>query len=281
MAAESPMEKHLLEASCSICWEFFKDPIILDCEHIFCQDCIMKCWKPSLTKLACPQCKEMVSQEGFSPSQQLDNAIRLRKQLRDQAGGETKCCQQHQARLELFCKNDQVFVCSVCRGSEEHQAHTVIPVEKAALEFKELFCCCLNVLKKERNEILKFQSNMKYECQSLLEQIETDKETVKADFEELHQFLEVQEDFLLTRMEEVEKKIVQKRKENVDQLSVELCSLETIIWELQEKCQQPVNELLQVRHQGRGGQEFSHLTLGSIPWRKSGHQLPKFRECER
>lgn len=132
---DNPMEKCVSEANCSICGQYFKDPLVLDCGHIFCRDCIMKCWKESSSELACPQCKHIILQENFSQNQQLDN-VRLFKQLRDQAEGDTKYCQQHQEHLELFCKNDQVFVCSVCCGSEEHQAHTVIPIETAALEFK-------------------------------------------------------------------------------------------------------------------------------------------------
>ncbi|ETE58565.1 Zinc finger protein RFP, partial [Ophiophagus hannah] len=106
------------KANCSICGQYFKDPVILDCGHIFCRDCILRfqCWKESSPELACPQCQL----QNFSQNQQLDN-IRLLKQLRDQAEGDSKCCQQHQEHLELFCKNDQVFVCSVCHGSEEHQ----------------------------------------------------------------------------------------------------------------------------------------------------------------
>lgn len=70
---------------------------------------------------------------------------------------------------------------------------------------------------------------------------------MKADFEELYQFLKEQENILLSRMEEMEENIVRKREEHIDLISKDLCSLEAAIWELQEKCQQPINELLQVR----------------------------------
>uniref|UniRef100_A0A670ZR30 B box-type domain-containing protein n=1 Tax=Pseudonaja textilis TaxID=8673 RepID=A0A670ZR30_PSETE len=201
-------------ANCSICGQYFKDPVILNCGF--------QCWKESLSELACALCQL----QNFSQNQQLDN-MRLLKQLRDQAEGDSKCCQQHQEHLELFCKNDQVFVCSVCRGSEEHQSHTVIPIETAALEFKDLFCSCLNALKKERDEILQLL------------------EVMKAHFEELYQFLKEQESFLLSGMEEIEDNIAQKKEEHINQVSKELCPLEAVIWELQEKCQQPIKELLQ------------------------------------
>lgn len=136
MEDDNPMEKHVLEANCSICGQCCNNPVILDCGHIFCQDCIMKCWKESLTELACPQCKHIIAQEDISQNHQLDNVVRLLKQLRDWAERETKSCQQHYEHLELFCKNEQDLVCSLCHGSEDHQAHVIISVETAALEFK-------------------------------------------------------------------------------------------------------------------------------------------------
>uniref|UniRef100_A0A8C6VDW6 Uncharacterized protein n=1 Tax=Naja naja TaxID=35670 RepID=A0A8C6VDW6_NAJNA len=226
MMDDIPMENCVLEANCSICGQYFKDPVILDCRHIFCRDCIMRfqCWKESSPELACPQCQL----QNFSQNQQLDN-IRLLKQLRDQAEGNSKCCQQHQEHLELFCKNNQVFVCSVCRGSEEHKGHTVIPIETAALEFKVGIFYLL------------YYWTLKKQIKKRRKQIGSNREVMKAHFEELHQFLKEQESFLLSRMEEMEDNIAQKKEEHINQVSKELCSLEAVIWELQEKYQQPIN----------------------------------------
>ncbi|XP_010142918.1 PREDICTED: tripartite motif-containing protein 7-like, partial [Buceros rhinoceros silvestris] len=34
------------EATCSVCLEFFKDPVSIECGHNFCRACIVKSWMP-------------------------------------------------------------------------------------------------------------------------------------------------------------------------------------------------------------------------------------------
>uniref|UniRef100_A0A8C6VHX8 Uncharacterized protein n=1 Tax=Naja naja TaxID=35670 RepID=A0A8C6VHX8_NAJNA len=136
MATGNIGKKLQSEITCFVCSEYLIQPVTLDCGHNFCHACIVKCWAQISDRTTCPQCRVVVPRLNFKPNRQLANAIQLIRQLSDQAEGNSKCCQQHQEHLELFCKNNQVFVCSVCRGSEEHKGHTVIPIETAALEFK-------------------------------------------------------------------------------------------------------------------------------------------------
>nr|XP_034960969.1 zinc-binding protein A33-like [Zootoca vivipara] len=64
-------------------------------------------------------------------------------------------------------------------------------------------------------------------------------------FRQLRQFLEEEEKRLLNHVEEVEKEIAGRRDEQLAKLSRKLSSLDSIIHEMEEKCQQPVSELLQ------------------------------------
>jgi tripartite motif-containing protein 13 len=48
---------------CSVCWELFEDPAILDCSHTFCAKCLVpvsKRFKRSI-KATCPLCKEITT----------------------------------------------------------------------------------------------------------------------------------------------------------------------------------------------------------------------------
>nr|KAF6363509.1 ret finger protein like 4B [Pipistrellus kuhlii] len=51
------------EVICSICLEFFSNPISLSCEHIFCSDCMRK-WllESEYLKLTCPLCRKAISE---------------------------------------------------------------------------------------------------------------------------------------------------------------------------------------------------------------------------
>uniref|UniRef100_A0A8C0GHD2 Uncharacterized protein n=1 Tax=Chelonoidis abingdonii TaxID=106734 RepID=A0A8C0GHD2_CHEAB len=138
MAAENPMESLQEQATCPICLEYFKDPVIIDCGHNFCRDCIKECWERPDTAASCPQCRETVEQGNLRSNRQLANMVAIAKQLNLQAakGAGERVCEEHQEALKLFCEKDQTPICLVCYLSPTHRAHKVVPMEEAAQEYK-------------------------------------------------------------------------------------------------------------------------------------------------
>uniref|UniRef100_A0A8D0BNN1 RING-type E3 ubiquitin transferase n=1 Tax=Salvator merianae TaxID=96440 RepID=A0A8D0BNN1_SALMN len=126
------------EATCSLCLEYFKDPVSVDCGHNFCQVCITRCLKKP--KPSCPQCRQTVSQGNFRPNRQLANLVELIKKLQQEKQEEEKreVCGKHQEPLKIFCKEDRMCVCLVCYLSKEHKGHNVFPLEEASEEYKKL-----------------------------------------------------------------------------------------------------------------------------------------------
>jgi hypothetical protein len=78
-------------------------------------------------------------------------------------------------------------------------------------------------------------------------QIESKKQQVETAFERLQQELGDQRCFLLARLRELEQQIWKERDEYVTKVSEEVARLGAQVEELEEKCQQPAYELLQVR----------------------------------
>uniref|UniRef100_A0A8C0VTM9 Tripartite motif-containing protein 15-like n=1 Tax=Cyanistes caeruleus TaxID=156563 RepID=A0A8C0VTM9_CYACU len=72
---------------------------------------------------------------------------------------------------------------------------------------------------------------------------------VRAQVKELHQLLEGQERLLLDRLAKLDREIVRRQEENISRLSEQISSVGQQIQELEDKCQQPPWELLQVRPQ--------------------------------
>uniref|UniRef100_A0A452HYZ1 RING-type domain-containing protein n=1 Tax=Gopherus agassizii TaxID=38772 RepID=A0A452HYZ1_9SAUR len=66
MATDNPVESLQEEATCSICLEYFKDSMTIDCGHNFCRTCIAQCWERPDTDVSYPQCRESV-QQGNKP----------------------------------------------------------------------------------------------------------------------------------------------------------------------------------------------------------------------
>ncbi|XP_042306694.1 E3 ubiquitin-protein ligase TRIM39-like isoform X2 [Sceloporus undulatus] len=245
--ARDPLEE---EAICSICLEYFKDPVTIECGHNFCHACLTQWWRELGTvETSCPQCREKVLQRNLRPNRQLANLVEIMRNVRLQrtmrAEGKERVCGKHQEPFKLFCKDHETSICLVCDKSTEHENHKVIPLEEALEAYKDQIWNLLETLKKEREKILAFKTETEQESQDLINQTETEKRKTVLAFRQMHQFLEEQEKLLLAQMEETEKEISAKREEHLAILSDELSSLEGLIQEMDEKQQQPAGELLQ------------------------------------
>nr|XP_042698560.1 zinc finger protein RFP-like isoform X2 [Chrysemys picta bellii] len=217
MAKGSPV-KDLQEAViCSLCQNYFKDPVILNCGHNFCQGCITgycqrwRLWRLFFLRPFCPQCREWFREGEFQPNRQLRNVVEIAKKFPEPRG--KKVCEEHEELLKLFCEVDQTPICVVCRESPTHRDHALVPIEEAALDYKK--------------------------------HLQTEKQKIVSVFQRLCQFLEEQERLLLAQLEELNKEIEKRRDEYVAKLSEELSSFSSLISEMEQKCQQPASEFLQ------------------------------------
>uniref|UniRef100_A0A452GZI8 Tripartite motif containing 10 n=1 Tax=Gopherus agassizii TaxID=38772 RepID=A0A452GZI8_9SAUR len=214
MAAENPVESLQEEATCPICLEYFTEPVTLECGHNFCRACIAQCWEGSDTDISCPQCRETVQQRNLRPNRQLANVA-----------------------LKLFCEEDQSPICVICRESRAHCAHTVVPIQEAAQEYKEKIQAYLKALREEREKLLGFKVTEKGKCQEYLRQ------KIVSEFQELREFLEEQERLLLAQLEKLDEEIVRIQNENVSKLSEQISRLSELISEMEGKCQKPGNRV--------------------------------------
>uniref|UniRef100_A0A6J0SCG1 E3 ubiquitin-protein ligase TRIM39-like isoform X1 n=1 Tax=Pogona vitticeps TaxID=103695 RepID=A0A6J0SCG1_9SAUR len=241
-------ERLQAEVTCPICLDLFRNPVILDCEHSFCRACIEKSWAPLPASGLCPLCQKAIWGKKLKPNRQLANFVEITKQLDTQVKKQDpkarKICGRHEEPTKLFCKDDQVPICVVCDRSKGHRNHNVVPVEEAAQEYKELISTFLERLRKQREEVLLHKSNAEKESQDLLKKTEAEKQKTKFEFQQLRQFLDKQEEFLLAQMDWAWKEIVKKRDEGVAKFSQELASLNGLIQEMKEKFHLPDDELL-------------------------------------
>ncbi|XP_044838392.1 zinc finger protein RFP-like [Mauremys mutica] len=248
MAAENPVESLQEEATCPVCLEYFTEPVTLECGHNFCRACISQCWEGSATAASCPQCRETVQQRNLRPNRQLANVLEIAKRLSLQAAkgaGGDGVCGEHQEALKLFCEEDQTPICVVCDRSRAHRAHTVVPIQEAAQEYKERIQAHLKTLREEREKLLGLKTIGEGNSQEYLKQTQTERQKVVSEFQELREFLEEQERILLSQLEKLDEEIVRIQNENVSKLSEQISHLSELISEMEGKCQKPASEFLQ------------------------------------
>ena len=142
MAMEGSLQHHLAE--CSLCKGEYKQPRLLPCGHIFCEDCLHGHDKRNCQaggKFNCPFCGQAIAipeegVSGFPRNLDLNHLQRITKaKIRSTAlqgsatGGkenpllENISCKKH-PHLAMYCERCDESICSKCVGG--HEGHRVI-----------------------------------------------------------------------------------------------------------------------------------------------------------
>ncbi|KAJ1134288.1 hypothetical protein NDU88_000741 [Pleurodeles waltl] len=246
MAAAAQLGNLQEEATCSICLEYFTNPVTIDCGHNFCRSCITLSWEGRDGNFPCPQCREISSGKNLRPNRQLGNMVEIAKQLHlpPVRPPEENLCEKHEEKLRLFCPEDQRMICLVCRESKEHKTHSASPVEEAAEEHKVKLQEWLRLLKKEEEYFLESKVKEEEQYTVMRNTLRTKKNKIESEFEKLQQLLKENEKTLHRRLEEMEKKITMVENTNITKLSNQITSLNALITEIEKKCEAPAWELL-------------------------------------
>ncbi|KAK9405743.1 zinc finger protein RFP-like [Crotalus adamanteus] len=247
MAAAASMQDFLEEATCSICLEYFQDPVLIpECGHNFCRDCLTRSWGTSESEASCPQCRQTFGPRNVLPNRQLVRLVEIARRCKDPWGEDGgSFCPKHREPLKLFCKDHETLICLVCNLSQEHRDHSVIPAEEAFQEYQLKVGECLKAQKEEKEKIATYKTDTEQRVQEMLDLIEKERKNVVAEFRELQLLLEGQEKLILARMEETEKEIMAIKEKGLAKHTEDLCSLDDLIREIEEKQQQPASKLLQ------------------------------------
>ncbi|XP_078499428.1 E3 ubiquitin-protein ligase TRIM11-like [Lissotriton helveticus] len=243
MAAAAQLGNLQEEATCSICLDYFTDPVmIIDCGHNFCRSCITQSWEGRDGNFPCPECREISSGKNLRPNRQLGNMVEMLKQLH--LPPEENLCETHNQAQLLFCAEDQRMICWVCRESKEHKTHSASPIEEAAEEHKVKLQEWLLVLKKQEGYFLESRLKEEEQYKSLRNKLRSEKNKIESEFEKLLQLLKENEQALHRSLEEMEKKMTMIENANITKLSNQITALKALITEIEKKSEAPAWELL-------------------------------------
>uniref|UniRef100_A0A8B9ZVX8 Uncharacterized protein n=2 Tax=Anas TaxID=8835 RepID=A0A8B9ZVX8_9AVES len=82
MSSSDPLETLRVEASCSVCLGYLRDPVLLECGHNFCRSCITRWWAELSRDFPCPVCRKTSRRRALRPNRQLANMIHGRALVR-------------------------------------------------------------------------------------------------------------------------------------------------------------------------------------------------------
>ncbi|XP_044840182.1 E3 ubiquitin-protein ligase TRIM39-like [Mauremys mutica] len=235
----------LKEVVCPTCECFFKDPVSTYCGHNFCRVCITAYYKKTemeTEEVFCPQCRKNIKKENFQTNRQLARMVENIQQsgIKPEDLKKQIACREHEDKHKLFCEDDG----EICDKTQEHRSHTLVPIEKAAQEYKEKFHRDIELLKKAREEISELEFKEKNKPNDWKEKVKCQRQRISSEFEKLQLLLKEEKKLFLQRLAKEERETLKELNENVTKLAQQNSSLQQLITEIQEKCQQPATELL-------------------------------------
>ncbi|XP_027707096.1 E3 ubiquitin-protein ligase TRIM11-like [Vombatus ursinus] len=160
------------ELICSICMEYFTNPVSIECGHSFCHGCLLRSWPGDSPPFFCPECRSVNSRRDFKANVRLGKLAVIAKKLRPDCSQYSEgCakCEVHQKVNKLFCEEDQRPVCVSCSQSQKHEAHRHHCIDEAAEDFRDrlrgtvtdLWRKTEDVVQQISNEKIKFAQDMK------------------------------------------------------------------------------------------------------------------------
>ncbi|XP_048050297.1 nuclear factor 7, ovary-like [Megalobrama amblycephala] len=222
--------------SCPVCYEIFKDPVILSCSHSFCKECLQQFWRNKETQ-ECPVCRKRSLRDEPPPCNLvLKNLCELflKERNESRSSGSEEICSLHSEKLKLFCLEDKQPACVMCFTSQTHINHTFRPISEVVPSYKEE----LNTALKSLQEKLKHKENIKGKFEKTVQhikvRIDNTERQIKQQFEKLHQFLRDEEEATITALREEEEQKKQMMKKKLEEMNRHISALSHTIKDMEE-----------------------------------------------
>ncbi|XP_053482627.1 E3 ubiquitin-protein ligase TRIM35-like [Ictalurus furcatus] len=222
--------------SCPVCFEIFKNPVLLQCSHSVCKACLEQYWETKGSR-DCPVCRKRASLSPPPINFALRNLCETFLQERSQRSppeSET-VCSLHSEKLNVFCLDDKEPVCVVCQTSRKHTDHKFCPIDEAVTDCKEELKTELKLIQEKLENIKHCKLNWSQTAEHIKIQAQHTERQIKEEFEKLHQFLRDEEAVRIAALREEEEQKSQMMKEKIENLSRNISSLSDTIRVIEEE----------------------------------------------
>ncbi|XP_061475203.1 nuclear factor 7, brain-like [Rhineura floridana] len=183
---------------CPICLSLFQEPQMLGCGHHFCLSCVKSCLPEGRSKGNCPECRAPFKLPELKRHRVLANLadkareLKLDQELSPRAT-QAGICEDHEEPLKLFCRQDCVPICVICRDLPQHRGHEFLPTKNAVEYAQGTLKPYQKSLEKQLKEASMEESHQQEEIEELESYNADILNHISIKFEALHQILHEKE----------------------------------------------------------------------------------------
>ena len=227
--AEQALKRLEEQLNCSICLDTFTDPKLLQCFHVYCQQCLVPLGvrdQQGQLSLTCPTCRQVTpippsGVAGLQSAFHINHLLEIRDSvkklqnppanLEGAVGGTVvestpknaaQFCFEHvEEELKLYCETCGELVCYKCviKGGK-HQSHDYEELDQAFKKYKEEITSSIEPMEKQVVIIKKALALIEQRCGEIFDQRTAIENNVHVTFRRLREVLTVRETELIGQL---------------------------------------------------------------------------------
>ena len=247
-----PMAKEALtkleeQLNCSICLDIFTDPKLLQCFHVYCQQCLVPLVdrdQQGHLALSCPNCRRISpvpdrGVAGLQPAFHINHLLELRESFRKventaatlQGAAPTdmkaRHCFDHEGmELELYCETCEELICWKCiaKGGK-HREHDYEELDQAFKKYRQEITSSMKPMEKQVTIIKKALALFDTCCGEISNQRAATAINIRVTFRRLREVLDVRETELIGQLDRVTQEKLKGLAAQRDQIETTLAQL--------------------------------------------------------
>ena len=256
--AEQALKRLEEQLNCSICLDTFTDPKLLQCFHVYCQQCLVPLGvrdQQGQLSLTCPTCRQVTpippsGVAGLQSAFHINHLLQIRDSfnnlqnppvnLEGAVGGAVvknlpkntaQFCFEHvEKELELYCETCGELICYKCaiKGGKHH-IHDYEELDEAFEKYKKEITESIEPIKKQVEIIKKALALIEQRCGEISDQREAIEGNVHITFRQLREFLTVRETELIGQLHQMTQGKLKGLAAKSDQIETTLAQLNSCL----------------------------------------------------
>ena len=260
--AEQALKRLEEQLNCSICLDTFTDPKLLQCFHVYCQQCLVPLGvrdQQGQLSLTCPTCRQVTpippsGVAGLQSAYHINHLLEIQDSFKNlqnppaklelEEGGTVvkktvekppkntaQFCFEHvEKELEFYCETCEELICYKCalKGGK-HQSHDYEELDQAFEKYKEEITSSIEPMEKQVEIIKKALALIEQRCGEISDQREAIEINVHITFRRLREVLTVRETELIGQLHQITQGKLKDLAAKSDQIETTLAQLNSCL----------------------------------------------------
>ena len=270
--AEKKLEEHL---NCPICLDTYTDPKQLQCNHVYCQQCLVPLVRDQQGKLGlkCPACRQVTpipdrGVAGLLPAFHINRLLEIHESFgvlkvsattpQKAVEGATSnipqrtvlrlCFEHPEEELKLYCEPCGELVCLQCIMRDgKHHSHDCALLKKAFEKYKEEITSSLGPVEKQVDTAMKALSQLDTRCGEISDQRAATEDIIHETSRRLQEAINVREAQLIDQLDQMTREKLKRLAVQRDQTETTLAQLYSCIQHMKSQRQENEDDALMMK----------------------------------